>query len=131
MATGTKFLGLVTLTVGMIYASVAIVAGASSPSEESGTAKPAQDVAQTQQVPTQAAIEKTTLLADGAEIFENLTETSPVMDAATFKNSLAEFEALYPEISARLSPNRKKRLDSLVTGVRNAWRKRDRGAIAI
>lgn len=131
MATGAKFLGLATLSVGMIYAGVAIVAGDPSSSGASGTATPAQGVAQIQQMPTQAAIEKTTLLAGGAEIFENLTETSSVMDATAFKTSLAEFEVLYPEISACLSPDQKKRLDSLVTGIRNAWRKGDRGAMAI
>jgi len=129
MVTGAKFLGLATLSVGIIYAGVALAAGA--PPSSGASATPPQGVAQIQQMPTQAAIEKTTLLAGGAEIFENLTETSPVMDATTFNTSLAEFERLYPEISACLSPDQKTRLDSLVTGIRKAWRNRDRGALAI
>lgn len=89
------------------------------------------DLAQTGQVSSMTATNKADPLVGGAEIFENITETSPVMDAAAFKKSLAKFETLYPSISAHLSPDRKKRLDSLVTGVRNAWRKGDRGAMAI
>lgn len=131
MATGAKFLGLATLSVGMIYAGIAIAAGASSPSGESGTAKPAQGVAQIQPMPTHAAIAKTTLLVSGAEIFENLAETSSVIDAAAFKTSLAEFDVLYPELSACLPPDQKTRVDNLVTGIRKAWQKRDRGAMAI
>ncbi|TKB71289.1 MAG: hypothetical protein E8D46_18145 [Nitrospira sp.] len=131
MVTGAKFLELATLSVGIIYAGMAIVAGAPSSSDASGTATPPQGMAQIQQMPTQAAIETTTLLVSGAEIFENLTETSSVMDAAAFKASLAEFEMLYPEIAARLSADHKKRVDSLVTGIRNAWRQGDRGAMAI
>jgi hypothetical protein len=131
MVTGAKFLGLSTLTVGLIYAGVAIVAGASPPSEESGTATPAQGVAQIKPMPTQAAIEMTTLLVRGAEIFVNLAEASFVMDATAFKTSLAEFEVLYPEIAARVSPDHKERLDSLITGIRQAWQKSDRGTMAI
>lgn len=131
MATRAKFPGIATLAVGMIYAGMAIVAGASPPSEESGTARPAQGVAQIQPMPTQAAIETTTLLVRSAEIFENLAEASFVMDATAFKTSLAEFEVLYLEIAARVSPDHKERLDSLVTGIRKAWQNRDRGAMAI
>lgn len=89
------------------------------------------DRAQTGQVSPATAAAKADPLAGGAEIFENLTEASPVIDAAAFKKSLAKFETLYPAISAHLSPDRKKRLDSLVSGVRNAWQKGDRGAMAI
>ncbi|MDP2818639.1 MAG: hypothetical protein Q8O29_10280 [Polaromonas sp.] len=89
------------------------------------------DLAQTGQVSPTTATAKADPLAGGAEIFENLTEASPVIDAAAFKKSLAKFETLYPAISAHLSPDRKKRLDSLVSGVRNAWQKGDRGAMAI
>ena len=70
-------------------------------------------------------------LAGGAEIFENLTEAAPVINAAAFTKSLAEFEALYPLIAQRLSAGRKARLDTLVAGVRNAWQRGDRGAMAI
>lgn len=89
------------------------------------------DLAQAAQVLSTTAANKADPLAGGAEIFENLTEAAPVMDAVAFKKSLAEFETLSPSISAHLSPDRKKRLDFLVTGVRNAWQKGDRGAMAI
>lgn len=96
-----------------------------------GVSVPAKTaLAQTGQVPSTTAAKKADPLAGGAEIFENLTEAAPVMDAAAFKKSLAAFETLYPSISTQLSPDRKKRLDSLVTGVRNAWHKGDRGAMA-
>lgn len=70
-------------------------------------------------------------LAGGAEIFENLTEAAPVIDAAAFTKSLAEFETLYPSIARRLSSGRKARLDTLVADVRNAWQRGDRSAMAI
>ena len=87
--------------------------------------------AQTQQGSTVAVTGKTNPLAGGAEIFENLTEASPVMDVAAFNKSLSKFETLYPEISLRLSADRKMRLDTLVTSVRNAWQNGDRSAMAI
>ena len=88
-------------------------------------------VAQTQQAPALAATDTADRLASGAEIFENLTEGAAAMDAATYKKALSEFEKLYPEIYPRLPPDRKIRLDTLVTGVRNAWQKGNRGAMAI
>ncbi len=94
-------------------------------------ASPKADLAQTPQASTMAATGKANPLAGGAEIFENLTETSPVMDAAAFKKSLSEFETLYPAISLHLSADRKMRLDALVTGVRDAWQKGDRPTMAI
>jgi hypothetical protein len=93
--------------------------------------KPASGAAQTRQTLTEATQGKASPLAGGAEIFENLTESAPVLDASAFKKALAEFEALYPEISPRMSPDRKLRMDTLVTGVRNAWQKGDRSAMAI
>ena len=93
------------------------------------TNAPAAGVAQ--QAITAAASGKTNPLAGGAEIFENLTESAPAVDAATFKKSLSDFEALYPDIFQRLSPDQKKHLDSLVSGVRNAWKKGDRTTMAL
>ena len=87
--------------------------------------------AQTQQASAVAAIGKANPLASGAEVFENLTEASPVVDAVAFKKTLSEWETLYPEICLHLSADRKVRLDVLVIGVRNAWREGDRGAMAI
>lgn len=88
-------------------------------------------LAQSGQVPSTGAINKMDPLAAGAELFENFTESSPVMDAAAFNKSLAKFEALYPSISARLSADGKKRLDFLVTEIRSAWRQGNRGAMAL
>ena len=83
------------------------------------------------QASTISATGKPDPLTGGAEIFENLTESAPTLDAATFKKSLTNFETLCPEISQRLSPDRKKRLDTLVTSVRNAWQKGDRATMAL
>ena len=82
-------------------------------------------------VSTPAAAGKADPLAGGAEIFENLTESAPTLNAATFKKSLSDFETLYPDISRRLSPDRKQHLDRLVTDVRSAWQKGDRASMAI
>ena len=61
-------------------------------------------VAQTHhQTSTTVVAGKTSFLSSGAEIFENLTEAAPTMDAVAFKKSLSEFEAPYPETSSRLS----------------------------
>jgi len=92
---------------------------------------PKTDRVQIPQLRSMAAANTTDPLAGGAEIFENFTEASPLMNAAAFNESMAKFETLYPDISARLSPDRKKRLDSLVSGIRRAWRKGDRGPMAV
>lgn len=105
--------------------------GAAFAQTEDAFAAAKLDLAQSGRAPSTAAINKTDPLADGAEIFENFTESSPVMDAAAFNKSLAKFEALYPSISARLSTDGKKRLDSLVTEIRSAWRQGNRGAMAL
>ncbi len=118
------------LAAAVLIATV-VNSGAAFAQTAGASVSPKTGAAQTQQGSTVAATGKINSLAGGAEIFENLTEASPLMDAAAFKKSLAEFNTLYPEISARLSPDRKKRLDSLVTAVRNAWQKGDRSATAI
>ena len=123
-------LTLKSLIAAVLIAS-ALHAGAAFAQTEGASVRPETGVAQTPQASTMAATGKTNPLASGAEIFENLTEASPVLDAVGFKKSLSEFETLYPEISMRLSPERKMRLDNLVTGVRNAWRNGDRRTMAI
>ncbi len=70
-------------------------------------------------------------LVAGAEIFENLTERSPDLDAVAFDDAMATFWKLYPSLSAQLSPDGKTRLDALLAGVHKSWRARDRGAMAI
>lgn len=105
--------------------------GAALAQTEGGFAAAKLDLAQSGPVPSTAAINKTDPLAAGAEIFENFTESSPVMDAAAFNKSLAKFEALYPSISARLSTDGRKRLDSFVTKIRSAWRQGNHGAMAL
>jgi hypothetical protein len=109
----------------------ALHAGAAFAQIEGASVRPEMGIAQTPQASTMTATGKTNPLAGGAEIFENLTEASPVLDAVGFKKLLSEFETLYPEISMRLSPERKMLLDNLVTGVRNAWRNGNRSAMAI
>ena len=123
-------LTLKSLIAAVLIAS-ALHAGAAFAQTEGASVRPETGVPQTPQASTMAVTGKTDPLAGGAEIFENLTEASPVLDAVGFKKSLSEFETLYPEISMRLSPERKMRLDNLVTGVRNAWRNGDRRAMAI
>ncbi len=111
--------------------ATALHSGAAFAQTAGTSVTPKTGLAQSQQVSTVAATGKTNPLAGGAEIFENLSEASSVIDAAALKKSLSEFEVLYPEISRRLSADGKMRLDALVTGVRNAWQKRDRSAMAI
>ncbi|MHB1074368.1 hypothetical protein [Thiobacillus sp.] len=88
------------------------------------------NLAQTQVKPVTAASPSDPLAA-GAEIFENLTESSPVITAAAFNDSMAKFKSLYPKITMRLSPARKKQLDLLVSGVRKDWEKGNRSSMAI
>ncbi|NDU91529.1 MAG: hypothetical protein G3I10_02775 [Ferrovum sp.] len=70
-------------------------------------------------------------LAAGAEIFENLTENSPELNAAAFDDSMTKYETLRSNISAQLAPDQMKRLDALLANVRKSWQKRDRGSMAI
>ena len=83
------------------------------------------------QRPAPANAAKADPLAGGAEIFENLTESAPTIDAAGFKNSLSGFETLHPAIARHLSSARKQHLDRLVGAVRDAWRKGDRASVAL
>ncbi len=70
-------------------------------------------------------------LAAGAEIFENLTESSPELNASAFDDSMTKYDTLRSNISAQLAPDQMKRLDALLANVRKSWQKRDRGSMAI
>ena len=70
-------------------------------------------------------------LAAGAEIFENLTESSPELNAPAFDDSMTKYETLRSNISAQLAPDQMKRVDALLANVRKSWQKRDRGSMAI
>ena len=83
------------------------------------------------QASTSSARREPNPLIGGAEIFENLTESATALKGVAFNKSLSDFKTLYPEISQRLSPDRKRRLDALVAGVRSAWQKGDRATMAL
>ncbi len=70
-------------------------------------------------------------MAAGAEIFENLTESSPELNAPAFDDSMTKYETLRSNISEQLAPDQMKRLDALLANVRKSWQKRDRGSMAI
>ena len=81
--------------------------------------------------PALAGTDQAQSLADGAEIFENLTESASALDEVEFNKALSEYEKLSPEIFPHLSPERKTRLETLMRGVHEDWQKKDRGAMAI
>ena len=113
-----------------VLIAVAQLSGAALAQTKGAAVAPDPGMAQSPSMSTKAS-DKSNPLVRGAEIFETLTEAAPALEATAFKKSLSEFEALYPEISLLLRADAKRRLDSLVTGVRTAWRKADRGALAI
>ena len=80
--------------------------------------------------PSAVANPEDTLVA-GAEIFENLTENSPELDATAFNELMAKFEKLRPVISAQLTPERRMQLERLLTGLRKSWQHNDRGSMAV
>ena len=80
--------------------------------------------------PTAVANPADSLIA-GAEIFENLTENSPELDATAFNELMTKFEKLRPVISAQLTPDRRMQLERLLTGLRKSWQHSDRGSMAV
>ena len=113
-----------------VVLAVAQLSGSALAQTKGVAVAPGPGMTQPSSMSTKAS-EKSSPLVRGAEIFETLTETAPVLQATAYKKSLFEFEALYPEIAPILRAEEKQRLDSLVAGVRTAWRKADRGALAI
>ena len=95
-------LTLKSLIAAVLIAS-ALHAGAAFAQTEGASVRAETGVAQTPQASTMAATCKTNPLASGAEIFENLTEASPVLDAVGFKKSLSEFDALSRDFYASVS----------------------------
>jgi hypothetical protein len=70
-------------------------------------------------------------LSQTSEIAEQLSENAPLIDAAAFKKAMSEFKALDARLAKALSPDRKKALDALVTGIRSAWTSGDRSAVGV
>lgn len=73
----------------------------------------------------------TDALAHASEIAEQLSENAPSIDAAAFKKVMADIDALATRLAKALSPDRKKALDALVTGIRDAWAAGDRSAVGV
>lgn len=69
-------------------------------------------------------------LADASEVFENLTEASATVNDAGFTKAMTAFEVLRPALWNVLSAERRDALGATVARVRDAWRRRDRGAVA-
>lgn len=92
---------------------------------------PGVELAKNGQAKSATATNPEDSLAAGAEIFENLTENSPELNAAAFDDSMTKYETLRSNISAQLAPDQMKRLVALLANVRKSWQKRDRGSMAI
>ena len=73
----------------------------------------------------------TDALFQASEIAENLSESSPSIDAAAFDKAMSDIDALGPRLAKALSPDRKKALDALVTALRSAWTRADRSAVGV
>jgi hypothetical protein len=89
-----------------------------------GAAGPARAAKSTPPPPTDA-------LSQASEIAEQVSENAPSIDAATFGKAMSDIDALGIRLSKALSPDRKKTLDGLVTGMRSAWTSADRSAVGL
>ena len=89
-----------------------------------GAACPALAAKSTTRPPTDA-------LSQASEIAEQLSENALSIDAAAFEKAMSEVNALDPRLVKALPPDRKKALDALVTGMRNAWTTGDRSAVGV
>lgn len=115
----------------VLLSSIALLPGAAWSQPAAVSSVPPAHGTPAQPAPPNAAPVQAGPLADGAEIFENLTESAPTIDAAAFQKALAQFQALQPAISQRLPAERQQRLDTLVSGLRSAWQKGDRAGMAV
>ncbi len=73
----------------------------------------------------------TDALAQASEIAEQLSENAPSIDGAAFKKAMADIDALAPPLASALPPDRKKALNALLTGIRDAWAAGDRSAVGV
>lgn len=73
----------------------------------------------------------TDALSQASEIAEQLSESAPSIDGAAFEKAMSDINAFDARLAKALSPDRKKALDVLVTGVRGAWSTGDRGAVGV
>jgi hypothetical protein len=89
-----------------------------------GAACPALAAKSTRQPPTDA-------LSQASEVAEQLSENAPSIEAAAFKKAISDINALDTRIAKALSPDQKKTLDALVTGIRSAWTTGDRSALGV
>ena len=89
-----------------------------------GAACPALAARLTTHPPTDA-------LFQASEIAEQVSENSPSIDAAAFIKAMADIDALDARLAKALSPDRKKALDAIVTGMRSAWTSADRSALGV
>lgn len=74
---------------------------------------------------------RTDALFQASEIAENLSESSPSIDAAAFDKAMSDIDSLGPRLAKTLSPDRKQALDTLVTAMRSAWTRADRSAMGV
>lgn len=73
----------------------------------------------------------TDVLSQASEIAEQVSENAPSIDAAAFRKAMSDIDALDVRLAKALSPDRKKTLDALVTGMRSAWTSADRSAVGV
>jgi hypothetical protein len=89
-----------------------------------GTAYPALAARSTTHPPADA-------LSQASEIAEQLSENAPSFDASMFKKAMSDINALDARLAKALSPDRKKALDALETGIHSAWASGDRSALGV
>lgn len=89
-----------------------------------GAACPALAARSTPHHPTDA-------LSQSIEVAEQLSENAASIDAAAFKKAMSDINALDARLAKALTPDRKKALDKLVTGIQSAWATGDRSALGV
>jgi hypothetical protein len=70
-------------------------------------------------------------LSQASEIAEQLSENAASIDAAAFKKAMSDINALDARIAKALSPDHKKALNALVSGIHSAWTTGDRSAVGV
>lgn len=73
----------------------------------------------------------TDALSQSSELAEQLSENASSIDAAAFKKTMSDINALDARLAKALPPERKQALDALVTEIQSAWATGDRSALGV
>lgn len=80
---------------------------------------------------TKSTQSKPDVLWQASEIAEQLSENASTIDASAFGTAMSDISRLDARLKATLPPDRKRDLDGLVVGIRNAWAAEDRSAVGV